>query len=234
MENPTIIAGHLNNEELQKSIDTLVAKVDEGMKLIVENTNTAVDAMEKKLKSLGGIKIDGGGSANGGSSKKAVDAINSVIAAQDKQIKKNQEATMSFDQMAAAQQKAVQSQSMPRNSIETLNNLRAQLQFIESEKAKAAKNFGSLFAMPYDQQADAIRAKIREITQGVSVANSEQKQVTTSVQQTTKATEQQVQAPSYRQGHTPQTEYLQADSQQNRQPSLHSAVRVATTFKTEY
>lgn len=194
MENPTIIVGHLNNEELQKSIDTLVAKVDEGMKLIVENTNTAVDAMEKKLKSLGGIKFDGGGSANGGSSKKAVDAINSVIAAQDKQIKKNQEATMSFDQMAAAQQKAVQSQSMPRNSIETLNNLRAQLQFIKSEKAKAAKNFGSLFAMPYDQQADAIRAKIREITQGVSVANSEQKQVTTSVQQTTKATEQQVQA----------------------------------------
>lgn len=194
MENPTIIVGHLNNEELQKSIDTLVAKVDEGMKLIVKKTNTAVDAMEEKLKSLGGIKFDGGGSTNGGSSKKAVDAINSVIAAQDKQIKKNQEATMSFDQMAAAQQKAVQSQSMPRNSIETLNNLRAQLQFIESEKAKAAKNFGSLFAMPYDQQADAIRAKIREITQGVSVANSEQKQVTTSVQQTTKATEQQVQA----------------------------------------
>lgn len=194
MENPTIIVGHLNNEELQKSIDTLVAKVDEGMKHIVKSTNTAVEAMEEKLKSLGGIKIDGGGSTNGGSSKKAVDAINSVIAAQDKQIKKNQEATMSFDQMAAAQQKAVQSQSMPRNSIETLNNLRAQLQFIESEKAKAAKNFGSLFAMPYDQQADAIRAKIREITQGVSVANSEQKQVTTSVQQTTKATEQQVQA----------------------------------------
>ena len=139
MENPTIIVGHLNNEELQKSIDTLVAKVDEGMKLIVKKTNTAVDAMEEKLKSLGGIKFDGGGSTNGGSSKKAVDAINSVIAAQDKQIKKNQEATMSFDQMAAAQQKAVQSQSMPRNSIETLNNLRAQLQFIESEKAKAAK-----------------------------------------------------------------------------------------------
>ena len=194
MENPTIIVGHLNNEELQKSIDTLVAKVNEGMQAMLKSTNTTVEAMEEKLKSLGGIKIDGGGSTNGGSSKKAVDAINSVIAAQDKQIKKNQEATMSFDQMAAAQQKAVQSQSMPRNSIETLNNLRAQLQFIESEKAKAAKNFGSLFAMPYDQQADAIRAKIREITQGVSVANSEQKQVTTSVQQTTKATEQQVQA----------------------------------------
>lgn len=107
MENPTIIVGHLNNEELQKSIDTLVAKVDEGMKLIVENTNTAVDAMEKKLKSLGGIKIDGGGSTNGGSSKKAVDAINSVIAAQDKQIKKNKDVEMSFDQMESAKQKSV-------------------------------------------------------------------------------------------------------------------------------
>ena len=107
MENPTIIVGHLNNEELQKSIDTLVAKVDEGMKLIVENTNTAVNAMEKKLKSLGGIKFDGGGSANGGSSKKAVDAINSVIAAQDKQIKKNKDVEMSFDQMESAKQKSV-------------------------------------------------------------------------------------------------------------------------------
>lgn len=107
MENPTIIVGHLNNEELQKSIDTLVAKVDEGMKLIVKNTNTAVDAMEKKLKSLGGIKFDGGGSANGGSSKKAVDAINSVIAAQDKQIKKTKEVEMSFDQMESAKQKSI-------------------------------------------------------------------------------------------------------------------------------
>lgn len=107
MENPTIIVGHLNNEELQKSIDTLVAKVDEGMKLIVKNTNTAVNAMEEKLKSLGGIKFDGGGSANGGSSKKAVDAINSVIAAQDKQIKKNKDVEMSFDQMESAKQKSI-------------------------------------------------------------------------------------------------------------------------------
>lgn len=107
MENPTIIVGHLNNEELQKSIDTLVAKVDEGMKLIVKKTNTAVDAMEEKLKSLGGIKFDGGGSTNGGSSKKAVDAINSVIAAQDKQIKKNKDVEMSFDQMESAKQKSV-------------------------------------------------------------------------------------------------------------------------------
>ena len=96
MENPTIIVGHLNNEELQKSIDTLVAKVDEGMKLIVKKTNTAVEAMENKLKSLGGIKFDGGGSTNGGSSKKAVDAINSVIAAQDKQIITNVSSKLSY------------------------------------------------------------------------------------------------------------------------------------------
>lgn len=107
MENPTVIVGHLNNEELQKSIDTLVAKVDEGMKHIVKSTNTAVYAMEEKLKSLGGIKIDGGGSTNGGSSKKAVDAINSVIAAQDKQIKKNKDVEMSFDQMESAKQKSI-------------------------------------------------------------------------------------------------------------------------------
>ena len=198
--NPTVVIGSLNDEELKKSIDKLVNHVDQQLSYMVSSTKVAVMSMNKSLKSLGDNKIDFGGSADGGASKRAkaqdaeTNAVEKTIAARDKQIKKNQETAIYFDQIAAAQQKAVQSQSMSRNSIENINNLRAQLQFIESEKAKAAKNFGSLFAMPYDQQADAIRAKIREITQGVSVANSEQKQVTTSVQQTTKATEQQIQA----------------------------------------
>ena len=110
---PTIVAASLSDEQLKKSIDSLVTHVDEAMKKMVQSTNNAVGEMEAKLKSLGNLKIDSGGSADGGASKRAktqnaeTDAVEKNVAARDKQIKKNQEVATSFDQMANAQQKAV-------------------------------------------------------------------------------------------------------------------------------
>ena len=111
--NPTVVIGSLNDEELKKSIDKLVNHVDQQLNYMVSSTKVAVMSMNKSLKSLGDTKIDFGGSADGGASKRAkaqnadTDAVEKNIAARDKQIKKNQEAAMSFDQMANAQQKAV-------------------------------------------------------------------------------------------------------------------------------
>jgi hypothetical protein len=110
---PTIVAASLSDDQLKKSIDSLVTHVDEAMKKMVQSTNNAVGEMEAKLKSLGKLKIDSGGSADGGASKRAkaqnteTDAVQKNVAARDKQIKKNQEVATSFDQIAAAQQKAV-------------------------------------------------------------------------------------------------------------------------------
>ena len=114
---PTIVAASLSDDQLKKSIDSLVTHVDEAMKKMVQSTNNAVGEMEAKLKSLGNLKIDSGGSADGGASKRTksqnaeTDAVEKNIAARDKQIKKNQEAAMSFDQIAAALSKARQTVS---------------------------------------------------------------------------------------------------------------------------
>ena len=121
---PTIVAASLSDDQLKKSIDSLVTHVDEAMKKMVQSTNNAVGEMEAKLKSLGNLKIDSGGTNDGGASKRAkaqnaeTDAIDKTIAARGKQIKQNQEAAMSFDQIAAALDKA-------RRTVSEFNTSRA-------------------------------------------------------------------------------------------------------------
>ena len=80
---PTIVLASLSDDQLKKSIDSLVFNVDEAMKKMVQSTNNAVGEMEAKLKSLGNLKIDSGGSADGGASKRAK-AQNAETAALEK------------------------------------------------------------------------------------------------------------------------------------------------------
>ena len=50
--NPTVVIGHLNDQELKNSINSLVTHVNEGMEKIVSSTNTAVENIKNKLKEL--------------------------------------------------------------------------------------------------------------------------------------------------------------------------------------
>jgi len=124
MPNPTIVSASLDDKELQQSIANLVAHVKRGLHTMLTDTNSTVDAMEKKLKSLGNLKIDSNGTADGGASKRAkaqnaeTDAVEKTIAARDKQIKQNKEVEMSFDQIAAALSKA-------RRTVSEFNTSRA-------------------------------------------------------------------------------------------------------------
>lgn len=95
---PTIVAASLSDDQLKKSIDSLVTHVDEAMKKMVQSTNKAVGEMEAKLKSLGNLKIDSVGSADGGSSRRT----SSV----EKETKARKELNMTLDQQAAALEKA--------------------------------------------------------------------------------------------------------------------------------
>lgn len=121
---PTLVMASLSDDQLKKSINSLVTHVDEAMKKMVQSTNNAVGEMEAKLKSLGNLKIDSGGSADGGSSKRTkaqneeTAAVEKTITARGKQIKQNQEAAMSFDQIAAALDKA-------RRTVSDFNTKRA-------------------------------------------------------------------------------------------------------------
>ena len=121
---PTIVAASLSDDQLKKSIESLVTHVDEAMKKMVQSTNNAVGEMEAKLKSLGNLKIDSGGTNDGGASKRTkaqnaeTDAVEKTITARGKQIKQNQETAMSFDQIAAALDKA-------RRTVSEFNTSRA-------------------------------------------------------------------------------------------------------------
>ena len=99
---PTIVAASLSDDQLKKSIDSLVTHVDEAMKKMVQSTNNAVGEMEAKLKSLGNLKIDSGGSTDGGSSRRT----SSV----EKETKARKELSMTLDQQASAINTAVQSE----------------------------------------------------------------------------------------------------------------------------
>ena len=144
---PTIVAASLSDDQLKKSIDSLVTHVDEAMKKMVQSTNNAVGEMEAKLKSLGNLKIDSNGTVDGGASKRAksqnaeTDAVEKNIAARDKQIKKNQEVSMSYDQMAAATQKATSGSKM--SVIET-----------------------------YDMQIEMFKNRLREVRQDIDIFNA--------------------------------------------------------------
>lgn len=98
MPNPTIVSASLDDKELQQSIANLVAHVKRGLHTMLTDTNSTVDAMENKLKTLGNLKIDSGGSADGGSSRRT----SSV----EKETKARKELNMTLDQQAAALEKA--------------------------------------------------------------------------------------------------------------------------------
>lgn len=68
--NPTVVVGSLNDEEIKKTIDSLVEHVNKGMEKIVSNTNSAVDGMKNKLRELGTFKADSSGTADGGSTRR--------------------------------------------------------------------------------------------------------------------------------------------------------------------
>ena len=95
---PTIVAASLSDDQLKKSIDSLVSHVDEAMKKMVQSTNNAVGDMEAKLKTLGNVKINSGGANDGGSSRRT----SSV----EKETKARKELVMTLDQQAAALDKA--------------------------------------------------------------------------------------------------------------------------------
>lgn len=95
---PTIVAASLSDEELKKSVKSLVDYVDTQLNIMVASTNIAVNSMEKKLKSLGSIKIDSGGAADGGSSRRT----SSV----ERETKARKELITTLDQQAEALSKA--------------------------------------------------------------------------------------------------------------------------------
>lgn len=174
MANPTIVAASLDDKELQQSIANLVAHVKRGLHTMLTDTNSTVNEMEKKLKSLGNLKIDSGGSADGGASKRAkaqnaeTDAVEKTITARGKQIKQNQETAMSFDNIASATTKAARSASTFIQSER--ENLRMRQNEIQAKINSLRKQFGNVEIKTivrddgtFSRAVDKAKQKIEEI-----------------------------------------------------------------------
>ena len=107
--NPTVVIGSLNDDELKKSIDKLVDHVDKQLNYMVSSTKVAVMSMQNSLKSLGDTKIDFGGAANGGATKRTK-AQNEETAAIKESTQAYKDKKMTLDQQASAINTAVQSE----------------------------------------------------------------------------------------------------------------------------
>lgn len=115
-DNPTIVAASLSDDELKKSVDSLVSHVEEAMKKMVSSTNNAVGEMEKKLKSLSDIKVDSNGSADGGASRRTK-AQNAETDAIERSNRAYKEKAMTLDQNASAINTAIQSEKKYTDEI---------------------------------------------------------------------------------------------------------------------
>lgn len=71
MDSATIVAAALDSKQLETSINDLVSMVAKKTKEMADNFTGEVKRMEDAIKNLGSIKIDSGGTANGGSTKRA-------------------------------------------------------------------------------------------------------------------------------------------------------------------
>lgn len=118
MNNPTIVSAALSDKELQDSINKMVANFDKGLQDMLDHSNEYVGKIQESLQKIGNTNFGAKGSNDGGVVKRTkaqnadTEAVEKNIAARDKQIKKNQEVSMSFDQMAAATQKATSGSKM--------------------------------------------------------------------------------------------------------------------------
>ena len=144
---PTIVAASLDDKELKQSIANLVAHVKRGLHTMLTDTNSTVDAMEKKLTSLGKLKIDSGGAADGGASKRT-----SKLKEEENQTKANTQAikentaakkeNLTFDQ----QQKGLQT----------------------AMGVKSARDSFYAFAQGYKKQAQEIAQYIQAFESGLN------------------------------------------------------------------
>ena len=111
-DSATIVAASLDSSQLEQSINKLVSMVAEKTKAMADNFTKEVGRMEQAVKNLGNIKIDSGGAADGGSSRRTKMLLEESL--------KAKEVTMTYDQMQAAFQK-ISKESSGLKDIRTFN-----------------------------------------------------------------------------------------------------------------
>ena len=165
--NPTVVIGSLNDDELKKSIDKLVSHVDKQLNYMVSSTKVAVMSMQNSLKSLGDTKIDFGGAANGGATKRTK-AQNEEAAAIKESTQAYKDKKMALDQMASSQQVAIRSANPSgiRNA-DTLQTMNIQLDLLRERLREARQQFSSFVALAAHATTTGDKGLFQYATDGV-------------------------------------------------------------------
>lgn len=173
--NPTVVVGHLSDEEIKASIESIVTSVDDGAKRMAQKFDAQILEMEKSFKRLQNLKDgfgDIGGSTKGSGTSKTKQQTQE-LKEQERAVK---ETTQSYDQMAAAAQKAIRYPSEMRMPEMAQSSRDSYLAFMHGFKNQATQlqqqieNWENLLLArqiqrikEIDQQIERINQKIKEV-----------------------------------------------------------------------
>ena len=167
----TIIAASLNSDDLEKSINKLVATVATKTKEMADNFTSEVGRMEKAIKNLGNIKIDSGGTADGGSSRRAkLFSQEGEVIQRNNQIAKEYNTTL--DQQAAAIRKASQvsvrtGDAGSIRNADTLQTMNIQLDLLRERLREARSQYSSFIALASNATTTGDKGLYQFATEGV-------------------------------------------------------------------
>ena len=170
-DSATIVAASLSDKELRDSVSKLVNYFDDQMKIMAVSTNITVNSIEKKLKSLGNIKIDSGGAADGGSSRRAkLFSQEGEVIQRNNQIAKEYNTTL--DQQAAAIRKASQvsvrtGDAGSIRNADTLQTMNIQLDLLRERLREARQQYSSFVAMASSATKTGDKGLYQFATEGV-------------------------------------------------------------------
>ena len=163
--NPTVVVGHLNDQELKNNINALVQHVNEGMNKIVQSTNTAVENIKNKLKELGNINVNEPSSK---SSSNRVRSQKEVTEAVRETTRASRELKVTLDQQASTMQNAMRPKSAQDSYYTIVKNMRENLALLAKEiKSMPSVSLDRQFAayMQYERQIEQVRNRIAELRQ---------------------------------------------------------------------
>ena len=167
VDSATIIAASLDSSQLETSINNLVKTVAEKTKAMADNFTSEVARMEQAVKNLGNIKIDSGGTADGGSSRRT-----SKQKEEEEQVKATTQAykeqRITLDQQATAMQNAIRPKSAEDSYYTVIKNMRENVALLAMEikslpNLSLDKQFGAY--MQYERQIEGVRQRIAELRQ---------------------------------------------------------------------
>ena len=170
-DSATIIAASLDSSQLETSINKLVSMVAERTKAMADNFTSEVGRMEKAIKNLGNIKIDSGGTVDGGSSRRT-----SKQKEEENQVKATTQAykeqRVTLDQQAAAIRKASQvsvrtGDAGSIRNADTLQTMNIQLDLLRERLRETRNQYSSFVAMASSATKTGDKGLYQFATEGV-------------------------------------------------------------------